>query len=86
MLLTAQLRLRARLRPEGTRGSMAGLPGELLRAGAAQQSSGARQQLPTLTFPCKGHESASMAAAPSFSPSNKTDGWMGGVRRDVEAK
>lgn len=63
-----------------------GVPGEVLRATAAHQSSGTRQQLAILSFPCQGHESASMAAAPSFSPSNKTDGWIGGVRGDVEAK
>lgn len=84
LLLTAQLRLRVRLRLEGiprprsSEGAWAGVPGEVLRAIAAHQSSGAWQQLAILNFPCMGHESASMAAAPSFSPSNKTDGWMGG--------
>lgn len=60
-----------------------GVPGKVHTATAAPQSSGARQQLTILSFPCQGHESASMAAAPSFSPSNKTDGWMGGVLEEM---
>lgn len=57
--LPAQLMLRARLklecipRPRSSEGEWLGVPGEVLRTIAAQQSSGAQQQLAIL-FPMSG--------------------------------